>query len=190
MGKKKEERLKESSLIWLDEEEMSLLNQLVQLSTESKRIELKDMLNIIVELIKELSRDMQEISNPQELRRKILDPIKQSIERRRFPRIKKSLIAGFRKVETLKEYKEGLTENISLGGFKIEVPYLNTPLTINQVIEFTLKPDKSSSSPIKGIGRISWMRRRENSEGFDIGITITYLKEEDRKKLKTYFLEV
>lgn|GEM_PF-2806177 len=124
-----------------------------------------------------------------EIVKKILDQMHVRKERRKFLRLKKSFIAGFRKIETTTDFSIAETENVGLGGFKIDVPYLITPLACGQVIEISLKNSQENHEPLKGIGKVAWLKKKEHSNGYEIGIMLSHIKEEDKAKLQQFLEE-
>lgn len=146
----------------------------------------------LVEEIIEVFRDKGQESR-KELINKMLGKgsaiLTERIERRKYPRLKKDLVIGFRKLESLKEHKEVLSENISMGGLKINIPFLSEPLSINQVIELTINNPQEELISVKALGRVAWMREKENREGYEIGIMLTYIRKEDRERFSQYLGE-
>ena len=110
----------------------------------------------------------------------------QGEERRKFPRIKKSLIAGFRKLDFFDEFPECETENVSEGGFKIDVPYLIKALSIGYLIELELKSSKKAKKSVRGIGKIVWIAKKTEGAGFEIGVQLTLIKSEDRQLFEKF----
>ncbi len=76
---------------------------------------------------------------------------------------------------------EATLEDISLGGFRLST---TTPLKIGQEIVFTI-PQKP---PIKGTGRIVWVRK--DGDKVTAGVEIIRLKPESRKKLEKLISEL
>lgn len=110
-------------------------------------------------------------------------------ERRRYPRLKSHLIAGFRRIDSLREYVTDMTEDISIGGFKVEVECPDPSFAIGRAMEITIKDVRENADPIVGIGRIVWMKEKNDRSGCEIGVMITYLKAEDRARYVKYFFE-
>lgn len=122
--------------------------------------------------------------------RHMVEVLKRGHERRKFLRLKKTFLAGFRKVESIGHFTSGITENISVGGFKIDVPYLITPLSCGQLVEITLKQsEREDEEQLKGMGKIVWLRKKEEGAGFEIGVMITHVREEDKGRLQQYLEE-
>lgn len=149
-----------------------------------------EAVRILVLAFQECYRDSSEEAAAVSLKdrciRKLLEVMSHCAERRKFLRLKKSFIAGFCKIETAGSFTHGLTANVSLGGFKIDVPYLITPLSCGQSIEIALKPESQEQEPLKGVGKVVWLKRKEPGNGYEIGIMITHIREEDIDKLRQY----
>jgi len=111
-------------------------------------------------------------------------------ERRKYPRLKSHLVAGFRRIESFDEYKTDLTENISMAGFMIDVEYPAPSFVMGRAMEINIRDPREKDDPIKGIGRMVWMREKEDRSGCEIGIMITHIKAEDRARYMQHFLEI
>ena len=102
--------------------------------------------------------------------------------RRKFPRLKKNLIVGFRKMDSMGQYENAATKDIGMGGVRVDVAFLGKPLSVNQVIEIAIEDPNGTTKPIKAIGRIAWITRKEGAHGYEVGVMLTYIEEEDRER--------
>ncbi|MBN2097566.1 MAG: PilZ domain-containing protein [Candidatus Omnitrophica bacterium] len=107
-------------------------------------------------------------------------------ERRKYPRLNRHLLLGFRPLDSLAHYQQSVTENISYGGFKVDIPFTYAPPQVNQVIEMVIRGPEEHLRPIKAIGRIAWLHEKENKQGFELGVMLTYIRKEDREKFMKY----
>lgn len=107
-------------------------------------------------------------------------------ERRRYQRMQKNLSVGIKKLESLGPDIECRSENIGIGGLKIEVPFLEDSYVVNQNIELTINEPEKNQEPLKAFGKIIWMREKKNKPGFEIGIMLTYIRKEDRERFMGY----
>lgn len=98
---------------------------------------------------------------------------------RKYPRIKKNIALGIRTMDSLTAYAMSCTNDISAGGFSLDVAYLDGVPVVDQVIEITMEaPDREAA--ITAIGKIAWVRSNEDRDDFEIGVMLTYIKGEDR----------
>ena len=110
---------------------------------------------------------------------------REKTERRRYPRLKKDLLIGLRGAESLAEYKASVTENVSLGGIKMDLQSLEG-LSVNQPVEVVIKDAKGKDDPIKALGRIAWMQSKEKPVRHEVGIHITYVQKKDQQRFLEY----
>ncbi len=122
----------------------------------------------------------------QELIDRILCLMHDKVERRQYPRLKTSMIVGFRRLESMDEYKKCVSENISMGGLKLDVPSVRQPVSINQVIELMLKSPGELGEPVKAMGRVAWVKEKKDAQGFEIGLMLTYVRKEDKERFTQY----
>jgi len=148
-----------------------------------------ETIEALVEALRQCGPSLEETKAKAVVMQRMLELFRTRGERRKFIRLKKSLIAGFRKMESMDDFAKGITEDISIGGFRIEVPYLITPLSCGQLIEIGLKDTNSIHAPLKGMGRVVWLKRKEGGAGFEVGIMLTHIREQDRARFRQYLQE-
>lgn len=102
--------------------------------------------------------------------------------RRKYPRIKKNLRVELRSMDSLGEYKDCVTKDVGLGGFKIEACFLDNPLEVNQIIEIMIMDPFKKDDPIKTIGRVAWIKENQTDHTHEIGIQLTYIKGQDKER--------
>jgi len=100
------------------------------------------------------------------------------LERRRFVRFDIPADINYRILESLSKHTPSYTKNISEKGIRIALPDKIEPGT-NIELTVTFKGDPQ---PISCFGRVAWIKKRPNSSGFDAGVELTYIKEEDKKR--------
>ena len=108
-------------------------------------------------------------------------------ERRRYPRLKANLIAGFRRLESLREYKDETTKDIGMGGFRVEVECPDPLFVIGRAMEITIRDPHEKDEPVRGIGRIIWMREKEDRSACEVGVMLTYIRAEDMARYVKFF---
>ncbi len=168
----------------LTREEMEFLDKLgmdALFSTGSK-LSRVEIIAALIDAAMALGISTKDIKNKKELVQRILDTARTQPDRRKYPRLKENLIVGFRKMDSMERYKDATTEDISIGGFKIDVAFLEKPLSVNQVIEITIKEPQEKTRPIKAMGRVTWVRQKEDKHSHEIGVMLTYIKKEDEKR--------
>ena len=107
----------------LTREEMEYLDKLgldALFSTGSKLSRI-DIIGALLDVAMELGISAKDIRNKKELAERILKAVQARPERRRYPRLKKNLVTAFRKMDSMEDYEYGMTEDISIGGFRIDV---------------------------------------------------------------------
>jgi len=124
--------------------------------------------------------------NAQELIEKILEAAYSYSDRRQYPRLKRNLIVGFRKMDSMTRYEKARTGDISVGGFRIDVTYLGKPLAVNQLIEITIRDPRDTAQYVRAIGRVSWVKDKEDSHVREIGVKLTYIRKEDEKRFFSF----
>ncbi len=124
----------------------------------------------------------QDVHNEKELTERLLTSVTQGGERRKYPRIKEHLSVGFRAMDSMAALEKGNTADVSLGGFRIEVAFAGKPLRAGEVVEITIGPSKESPDPLNAIGRIVWVREKEDRHSYEMGVMLTYMNPEDRMR--------
>lgn len=192
MDAKKDHDIKRRRVIaLLTREEMEYLDRLgmdALFSTGSKLSRIV-IIGALLDAAMALDVSAKGIRNKKELVREILEAARTQPDRRRYPRLKRNLITGFRKMDSMERYKEARTEDIGIGGFRIDVAFLGKPLSVNQVIEITVKDPREKAEPVKAVGRVAWVRKSENEHGYEIGAMLTYIRKEDKARFLKYLSE-
>jgi len=154
-------------------------------STNSK-LSRVDIMAALVDAAMALGISAEGVKNKKELAQRILDSVRSHPERREYPRLKRDLIVEFRRMDSMKNYHDSVVDDISAGGFKIEVAFGGRPLAINEVIEIAIRDPEQKDKVIKAIGRVAWIKQKEDKHGHDMGVMLTYIKEEDKEKFRQY----
>ncbi len=170
----------------LTKEEIEFLEKLALDSSFSTghRLSMSDSISAFVHVAMSYGVTGKEARTKQDLVEKLLDAIaSQSHDRRRFPRFKKNFELQFRKVDSLSAFQKSQTQDISYGGFRIELSCLGKPPVVDDFIEITLKDDEEEKfAPIQAMGRIAWVRTHDGHGDYEIGVRLTYVKPEDKEK--------
>ncbi|UCC95978.1 MAG: PilZ domain-containing protein [Candidatus Omnitrophota bacterium] len=184
MKKRKTRKVKRRVVAFLNRHEMEFLDKLSMDSLFSTGYKLSriDVIAALVDVAMALGISAKGVKSRGSLVWRILHSIRAPGERRQYHRFKKNLDVAFRKMDSLAEYSSSVTEDIGVGGFRMEVTTLGEPLAINQIIEVTISDPQKEHQAIKAIGRVVWMREKEDPQGLEIGVKLTYVKEEDREK--------
>ena len=131
----------------------------------------------------ELGVSAKDVHNKKELVGELMKAGLAQSERRKFPRIDKNLHIEFSTMDSLAKNKLGKMKNISSGGFCMEISSDHTPPQVNEVIEISMRDEKEKQD-IVAIGRVAWVRETEGQEGFEVGVMLTYVREEDQSRFK------
>lgn len=83
-------------------------------------------------------------------------------------------------------YEYGATDDIGTGGFRIDVAFLGRPLAVNQTVEISIREPKEKDEPMRAIGRVVWIREKQDKYSHEIGVMLTYIKKEDRRRFLRY----
>jgi len=182
--------IKRRVIALVDREEMEFLEKLSMdsLFSTGRKLTKIDVIGALIDAAMQLKINAHDIHSKKELVEKIVSVVRNQIEKRKYPRIKKTLHIGFRKMDSLEQYKHSTTENIGIGGFRMDVSYMDKPPHVHQVIEVVMK-DSHEKEPIKAIGRIAWVREKENDTGLEIGVMLTYIDKKDRERFEQYVAE-
>lgn len=104
------------------------------------------------------------------------------MEKRAFLRFNVNLEVRYRILESLKPYKNTVTEDMCERGIRISVPEYIEPGTM---LELTIKVPYESK-PISAVGRIIWIKKALLEDSFFAGIHLVYIKEADKQKFYKY----
>ncbi|MFH0840091.1 MAG: PilZ domain-containing protein [Candidatus Omnitrophota bacterium] len=108
--------------------------------------------------------------------------------RRRYPRVAKNLIIGFRKIDSPEQYSSAVTEDIGMGGFRINAAFFGNPLSANDIIEIIIKDPRRNIKPIIAIGQVAWIKEKSDNN-YEIGVVLTNIAQKYRKKFIQYLAE-
>ena len=189
--KENKRRLLHRVITFLDRKELEFIDRLskdAMFSTGFKLPRVK-IISAIIDAVITMDISARGINCKKELVQRIVNALYTQKDRRKYPRFKKHLSVGLRKMDSLGKYKSSVTDNVSMGGFKIDLDSLDEALTINQVIEITVNNPVEKVEPIKAIGRIVWLREKENKQGLEVGVIVTYIRKEDKERFVNYLNE-
>ena len=166
--------------------EMEFLEKLSldSLFSTGKKLTRVDIISAFVSAMMALDISAKDVKNKKQLIDKIVKAVKNGVDKRRYPRIKKTLIVNFRTLDSLSSHKISNTIDISLGGFKMDIANADNLPKINQVIEITLQ--NNQDSPITAIGKVIWLRKKQDQQGFEVGVMLTYVKNQDKERFMKY----
>jgi len=115
--------------------------------------------------------------------------ISKAPDRREYPRLSRHLHARFRRMDSMEVYKDAATDDISIGGFRVDVAFFGQPFQIGQVIEITIGEFQKDFEPLKAIGRVVWIKDNEDNYSHEIGIAFTYIRDKDKECITKYICE-
>jgi len=175
----------------LKREEMEFLDRLGMdsLFSTGSKLSRVEILSALVDAAVLLDLSAKGVKSKKELVQKILDSFKNYQERRKFHRLKKNLVVRFRRIESMDEHDDGTTVDIGIGGFKVDAAFLGKPLSINQPIEITISEPQDKAHAIRAMGRVAWIKEKNDGHSHEIGVMLTYVKEEDRDRFLKYLAE-
>jgi len=188
--KRKRKELKKRIIAFLTREETEFLAKLSMESffTTGHKLARTDIIAALVDAVMAMKITANDIRNKEDLVRRILS-LSMQTDKRKYPRLKKDLKINLREMESIERHKEYATSDISLGGFRVKSDIHNKHLEPGMIIETVIKDPDEETRPLRAIGRVAWVRERENKEGYEAGIRLTYMKEEDRMRFKKYLFQ-
>jgi hypothetical protein len=172
----------------LTKEEMEFIEKLGRdslFSTGSKLSRL-EIMGALVDAAIALDVSIQGVRSKKELIQKMIDTIYLNSDRRRYPRLKRDLIVKFRKIESMEHYEYGAMDNMGTGGFRIDVAFLGRPLAVNQTVEVSIKEPEEKDETMRAIGRVIWIKEKEDKYSHELGVMLTYIKKENRARFLKY----
>lgn len=183
-----EEKTKEISktrvIALLDREQIEFLHRLSleSLFSTGHKMSLVEIMSALVDVARKLNISAKDITKVDALSEKIISVCSNYLEKRNFPRIKKHLKVSFRTSESLKEPIPSQTQDLSLGGLRLEISSAENLPQINQLLEISLKDPKEKEKEVKALGKVVWIRQCEdkNRLSYQVGVKLTYIMEEDR----------
>ena len=169
----------------LNKDEIEFLNQLSVDSffSTGHRLTKVDIVSALVDATMQLGITCLGVKDKVALTKKIVTAALTSAEKRGYPRVRKSLTIKFRPLETMQEFKDSTTDNISVGGISFDIPAQHAP-RINQMLEIIISDPEGGS--VKTIGRVAWVNTLDTKEKIKIGIKVTYVEKNDFEKFKEY----
>ena len=173
----------------LNKEKIEFINRLSvdAFFSTGRRLTKVDIIAALVDAAIELDISAIGAKNRQDFTKKIISRVKDYIERREYPRVKKCFKVNYRAIESLDDYSESTTEDLSLGGLRFEINKTETLPQINQILEIMIT-DKDEKS-VKAVGRVVWVSEKENGEGAKVGVRLTYVRKEDGERFTSYLEE-
>ena len=106
------------------------------------------------------------------------------MNKRNFQRFDVRASVNYRILESLATPNVTQTEDMSEAGIRINLPEYIEPETR---LELTIRIP-SQSQPILAIGRVVWVKPEPLNKQFTIGIQLTYIREQDKKRFYEYAL--
>lgn len=148
-----------------------------------------DIISALVDAAMALGISGEGVGSKEELTKKILEQVRYRVERRKYPRIKKTIQVGMRAMDSMKEFYNGATANISMGGLCMESGSFSEPPRINEIIEITMNDPGDKGEPVKAIGRVAWIRAVGSDDRLEVGVKLTYIRDEDKERFAKYLSE-
>ena len=172
----------------MNKEEIEYINHLAvdAYFSTGKRLTKVDIVAALVDAAMQLEITGIDVKSRQDLTQKIFQAVANNIERRAYPRIKKSFSVNFRVLDSMKEYNASKTIDVNLGGISIEINPELIP-EIDRALEIMIIDGQGKR--VKAIGKLCWIRKEEGSEKMKAGIKLTYISKDDWETFKQYLDE-
>ncbi len=149
------------------------------LFTTGKRLTNNKIIRAFINVMQEIKVKGDGLYSSEELKNRILVKLRIRKEKRAYPRFKKDVALSWRKASSSEKYSEGLIIEICEGGFRIE---LRKDRKVGEDLEFTINDPYEPYSPITLLGRISWVKKRDEDGNLEAGVRITHLRDKDRPR--------
>jgi len=183
MKNRETKEMKHRVIALLNREQMEYLDKIsmdAMFSTGHKLTKV-DIVAALVEAAKELGITGEMMKDKDALIEQVLRKVSgQKSERRQYPRLKNGMLVQMRMADSLEDYQNIKTQDISLGGFMIEMTRPIEPFKAGQLIEVMIKENEF----IKALGRIIWINEKNDSFRIEMGVQLVYMKEEDLQRMK------
>ncbi len=165
----------------LTREELEFIDNIGRdaLFTTGKRLTNNKIICAFISVMKEIKIKGDGLYNAEELKNRVLVKLRIKKEQRMYPRFKKEVTLSWRKGSSDERYKEGSASDICEGGFRIE---LKEYRKVGEVLEFAISDPDEPYSPITMVGRICWVKKRDEDSGLEAGIKIVELGDKDRPR--------
>ena len=185
---KKNDNKRKRVIALLTRDEMEFLDRIGMdsLFSTGSRLSRIEIMSALVDAAKKLGITGKGAKNKYELLEKIIHMTTSQKEDRQYPRLKKTIRIEFNRLDALKSQKEGVTKDISIGGFSVELDGGNG-YNVGDVLEVRFLNGETPEFLVRAIGRIVW--KKELSHGAELGVMITYIKKEDAAKFYSYLNE-
>lgn len=165
----------------LDREQYEFIDKISRdtLFTAGKRLTNNKIILTFINVMKEIGLNGEGLSSCEELKNRMLFILGMKKEKRAYPRLKKEVRVLWRKLESVSEHQAGKTIDISHAGFRIMLEEEHKP---GEILEFVVHDSLMPDKPMKVLGRIVWIRLREDEKNMEAGIQLTYVSAEDKEK--------
>ena len=182
MNSNKTKTIKHRVIALLNREEIEFLEKLSMdaLFSTGHKMSKTEIIAALVEAAMKRQVTTKGISHKQELVERLIGLEDKKIERREYPRLKMGLLVGLKKADSLEEYKDRITKNVSLGGFMVELDALQEPYKVGEVMELTIKDGEA----FKALGRVTWINQNKETSRWEMGIQLLYIREEHLQMMK------
>ena len=156
------------------------------LFTTGKHLTNNKIIRAFIGVMQEVKVKGDGLYSAEELKNRILIKLKIKKDKRAYPRFKKEVTLSWRKASSSEKYNEGSTIELGEGGFRI---HLKQNRMVGENLEFTIKDSCEPNKPIKVLGRITWIKRRDEDSSLEAGIKITRLPDKDKPRFSKLLVE-
>jgi hypothetical protein len=165
----------------LDREQYEFIDKISRdtLFTAGKRLTNNKIILTFINVMKEIGISGEGLSSCEELKNRMLFILGVKKEKRAYPRLKKEVRVSWRKLDSMSGRKTGKTMDINQAGFRITLEEGRKP---GEILEFAIHDSSMPDSPINVLGRIVWVKLREDEKNIEAGIQLTYVSVEDKER--------
>lgn len=184
MKNKKAEISQHRVITFLNRQQMDFLDTLGKdaLFSTGHKLSYNEILKGLIEFAKAMGLSGEKVRSWEDLKNKLayITQPRVTVERRRYPRIQKTLGVSFRILETLGECEISNTQNLSIDGLCVDMYSSGSQPAMDQLLEVLI--DDKQEEPIRAIGKVVWVKEKEDNHGFTVGLKLTYVRDEDRQR--------
>ena len=156
------------------------------LFTTGKHLTNNKIIRAFISVMQEVKVKGDGLYTAEELKNRILIKLKIKKDKRAYPRFKKEVTLSWRKASSSEKRNEGSATEISKGGFRIQ---LKEDRAVGENLEFTINNPYEPSKPITVLGRIAWVKKRDEDSSLEAGIKVICLSYKDRPRFSKLLVE-
>ena len=129
------------------------------------------------------------VKSKEELIERIIEGIYREVERRQFPRIKKTMNVHFRELESMQPLEDHETKDLSTAGLRIGCSNGDDLPKVDQMIEITVTNPNDRADEIEAVGKVIWVEKTAAGDSFEVGVSLTYIKNANKVSIDHFLFD-